>query len=260
MWLRWSAWTVDPWNCVQRKSHPHRRDAILRWSQSQILTVTSIQQWIFHRIHLVSMTPSMRVSGREVQAIGSSELWLPKPNWRPRNWQERRITPNGKPSGRKRLDHWKICFDESMANSEQLLHYEGEIELVMSRLEKPHAKHTRLINYMKSHDWHRIKLEFGIPLMVWLLVAGPFQTVASKVIPYGEMKEAFARAYATINEVLTNDSFSQALRLIKINGPCKRSDRRCQIEWYEHAFTWRSYWKFHSDPLCYHFFASKQII
>ena len=51
--------------------------------------------------------------------------------------------------------------------------------------------------------------------MVWLLVAGPFQTVASKVIPYGEMKEAFARACATINEVLTNDSFSQALRLIK---------------------------------------------
>ena len=106
-------------------------------------------------------------------------------------------------------------YHVNKANSERLLHYEDEIELVMSRLEKPHAKHTKLINYMKSQDWHRIKLECGIPLMVWLLVAGPFQTVASKVIPYGQMKEAFTRAHEMLNKVLTNDSFGQALRLVK---------------------------------------------
>ena len=68
---------------------------------------------------------------------------------------------------------------------------------------------------MKSQDLHRIKLECGIPLMVWLLVAGPFQTVASKVIPYSQMKEAFTRAHETLSKVLTNDSFGQALHLVK---------------------------------------------
>ena len=85
----------------------------------------------------------------------------------------------------------------------------------MSRLEKPHVKHTRLMDFMKSDQWSRIKLEFGIPLMVWLLVAGPFQTVTSKVIPYGQIKQAFHDAKNVLGEVITNDSYSDALRLVK---------------------------------------------
>ena len=85
----------------------------------------------------------------------------------------------------------------------------------MSRLEKPHVKHTRLMDYMKSQQWSRIKLECGIPLMVWLLVAGPFQTVTSKVISYGQIKQAFHDAYNVLGEVITNDSYSAALRLVK---------------------------------------------
>ena len=107
-------------------------------------------------------------------------------------------------------------YHVNKANAERLLHYEDEIEMVMSEVEKPHPKHMQFMDYMKSADWNRIKLEFGIPLMVWLLVAGPFHTIASKVIPYGQIKDAFQQAKQVIEEVIAGDSFSNALRLVNL--------------------------------------------
>ena len=106
-------------------------------------------------------------------------------------------------------------YHVNKANAERLLYFEDEIEMVMSALEKPHPKHIQFMDYMKSQDWSRIKLEFGIPLMVWLLVAGPFHSIASKLIPYGEIKQAFQDAKQVLEQVISNDSFGNALRLVK---------------------------------------------
>lgn len=62
--------------------------------------------------------------------------------------------------------------------------------------------HSKLIGLMESNDWTRIRMELSVPVIVWVVLAGPFHSKISGELNYGELKSEFISALAVVRKVL----------------------------------------------------------
>ena len=98
-----------------------------------------------------------------------------------------------------------------------LLNHESEVRAVLAENTSTHPKHAQLLALMSdTRSWNKVRLEIASLVLVWTCVAGPFHTIVSKDISYGEIREAYESAFRTLDQVLNADcSVSEALKFAK---------------------------------------------
>ena len=98
-------------------------------------------------------------------------------------------------------------------NGRCIVLYESEVLSVISGPDANHANHKALTSVMTNKPlWTRIRLELSVMVIVWVAVTGPFHTIVSKNVTYGEVKRCFTVAFATINAIKYADcSFTRAM-------------------------------------------------
>ena len=117
-------------------------------------------------------------------------------------------------------------FHVNKANGENLIHFEEEIVDVLLSKGK-HAKHTALLEYMRSNQWAKIRFELSIPVIIWVNVIGPFHSTTSMTTSYGLVKDAFNKALAAVNKVLNaNCPFTVALTMALESDPTNLVTKR----------------------------------
>ena len=113
-------------------------------------------------------------------------------------------------------------YHVNKANGVALIQFEEEVKMVLAAKANPHPKQTQLQEYMASPTWNRVRLEMGIPVVLWVSIIGPFHTTISARQPYGEIKNAFRTAFTAIDEVLSADNaFTRALTMALAKYPAE---------------------------------------
>ena len=74
--------------------------------------------------------------------------------------------------------------------------------LVLRECDKGNRNHINLIDLLESSQWSRIRLELSIPIIVWVILAGPLHTQISGKLSYGQMKGEFEKALEIAAEVM----------------------------------------------------------
>ena len=86
--------------------------------------------------------------------------------------------------------------------------------LVLRECDKGNRNHINLIDLLESSQWSRIRLELSIPIIVWVILAGPLHTQISGKLSYGQMKGEFEKALEIAAEVMrARSSFKKGLDL-----------------------------------------------
>ena len=105
-------------------------------------------------------------------------------------------------------------YHVNKANGVALLQFEEEVIEVLNEKSRPHEKQIKLKAYLASPQWRRVRLELAIPVILWVVMIGPFHTTISKPIPYGQIKQAFLTASEAIERVLSADNaFTEGLKM-----------------------------------------------
>ena len=87
------------------------------------------------------------------------------------------------------------------ANGRALLKYEEEVLKVLNA-NNCNQNHAKLIGLMESNEWYQIRMELSVPVIVWVVLAGPFHSKISGELNYGELKAEFTDALAVVKKVL----------------------------------------------------------
>ena len=116
-------------------------------------------------------------------------------------------------------------YHVNKANGVALIQFEEEVLMVLNEKDRPHEKHLKLKEYMALPHWSRIRLELAVPVILWLVMIGPFHTTISKPITYGQIKAAFTTAFEAIEQVLTAENpFSEGLKMAMDTYPPLEDD------------------------------------
>ena len=100
------------------------------------------------------------------------------------------------------------------ANGVALIQFEEEVLEVLNEKTNPHQKHLKLKEYMTSPQWSQVRLELAVPIILWVVVIGPFNTAVSKPISYGQIKLAFSTALESVNRMIAaENAFTEGLSM-----------------------------------------------
>ncbi|QQP54177.1 Hypothetical protein FKW44_006925 [Caligus rogercresseyi] len=89
-------------------------------------------------------------------------------------------------------------FGDTYTNSLNILEYENEVRTILDSLaekklkdkQKLTEKQQALKECLTSEDWPRMRLEFGLCMVMWLHITGPLHTVVSRDTSFGTVKAA----------------------------------------------------------------------
>ena len=85
---------------------------------------------------------------------------------------------------------------------------------VLRECGKENRNHINLVNLLESSQWCRIRLELSVPILVWVILAGPMHSQISGNLTYGQMKAEFDKGFGIVATVLgARNSFKKALDL-----------------------------------------------
>ena len=105
-------------------------------------------------------------------------------------------------------------FHHNFANGRAIIKFEEEVLMVLRECEKGNRNHKNLIDLLESSQWSRIRLELSIPILVWVILAGPMHSKISGTLSYGQMKAEFEKALEIAADVMkARSSFQKALDL-----------------------------------------------
>ena len=105
-------------------------------------------------------------------------------------------------------------FRVGMANGSALWRHEDEVHAVLSGSSRP--RHAEMITVMDGPTWPRIRLELGIPVLVWTSIIGPFHSTTSGRANYGQVKLEFQIAFRKLGKIRSSKSpFSEAIAICK---------------------------------------------